>query len=158
MKSLFKIFFKDDGYTFIETFITILILGLLSTIIYINSSTIQSFTSSSVDKLIVKNDLLHLKLLLKEEASRVKQPWFLSQYNYTLEGGILTLNYYNGLKNNTLIITTGVEGIIVESEKKALYSSKNLTGDIDFKDGFILYTQDNIEFKFPLGVIIVQLD
>jgi len=158
MKSLFKIFFKDDGYTFIETFITILILGLLSTIIYINSSTIQSFTSSSVDKLIVKNDLLHLELLLTEEASRVKQPWFLSQYNYTLEGGILTLNYYNGLKDNTLIITTGVEGIIVESEKKAQYSSKNLTGDIDFKDGFILYTQDNIEFKFPLGVIIVQLD
>ncbi len=155
MKKIFKIFLKDDGYTFIETFLLLLILGVISGVIYTNTRSISLFTTKSQNELMVKNDLLNMKLIMLEEIQKIRHPWFLKEYDYLEDTGTLEIFYYTGSKEISILFEYGENGLRVTGNGEDLFLSTNLKGSISLNDGFITYKQEDIILIFPLGVILV---
>lgn len=155
MKKIFKICLKDDAYTYIETFLLLLILGVISGVIYTNTRSISIFTTKSQNELMVKNDLLNMKLLLHEEIQKIQHPWFLKEYEFIEDTGSLEMFYYKGLKDQSLLIEFGENGLRISGNGEDLFLSPNLKGTFSFSYGFILYKEEEIILTFPLGVILV---
>ncbi len=154
-KKIFKICLKDDGYTFIEIFLLLLILGVISGIIYTNTKSISLFTTESQNELLIKNDLLNMRLLLQEELQKVQHPWFLRDYELIEDIGSIEIFYYTGLKDASLLLEYGDEGLWISGNGEHIFQSVNLKGSIQFSGGFITYSEENFIITLPLGVILV---
>lgn len=153
MKPLKKLS-SDEGFTFIEVFITVIIIAILSSIILINSTTILNSINQGKRDLSYKYQLINLRLLLKKEASNILTPWFLREYKVEEINSGIKIYYYNGDKESYLELTALEEGVVIKNDDNILFSSTNLKGEFIFKESFIVYKDGDREFIFPLGVFI----
>lgn len=153
MKRIIRLFSRSDGYTFIETFIYMLMTLILSGIIYSNSSRISTYISANRDELLSHYNLLKLNLTLKSEISRVKPPWFLSGYNENLSDNRIELPYYKGVRESILILEKDEKSITLTAGNSS-ETFNYLDGALEFSNGFIIYRERGIKLIFPLGVII----
>lgn len=147
--------FNDNGYTFIEIFIVILIIGLISTVIFTNSSKIQGLMDNTRVTLQEMDELLSLQLIVSSEAQKIKPPWFLKEYKYTKEDNLLRVNYYIGDMESELILDSSNGEITITSTAGILFHSNKLQGSFNISDNFIVFTHEKLELVFPLGVFLV---
>ena len=145
---------SDAGYSFIEVFITILVIALISSIIYTNSSKITESIGKGSRELSRSYDLTTLIVTLDREAQRVTTPWFLNSHKIEEDGSGIKLYYYNGDVDSYLLLESGENGLTISNSSSTLFRSKNLIGSFTFDESIIIYTQDGIELKFQLGVIL----
>ena len=145
---------SDAGYSFIEVFIAILIIALISSIIYINSSRILESIGKGSRELSRRYDLTNLIVILDREAQRVTTPWFLNSHKVEKSGSSIKLYYYNGDVDSYLLLESGEHGITISNSSSTLFSSKNLIGSFTIEGSTIIYTQGDIELKFQLGVTL----
>lgn len=150
-----NIFFQSDGYTLLESLITIFIFSLLSLIAYNSLSRVQIYANNCQDKLLYNLDVLKLRLVLTREFKKVKNPWFLPKYQIKKEDSKLIFYYYNGIPSESITLTKTNNRIIVSCNNKTLFQSEYLLGYFDFEDGFIKYIEDDLSITIPLGIILV---
>ncbi len=153
MKRLLNIL-NDDGYSFIEVFITLLIVCLISTIILLNSNTITKSINDSNLVLAEKNDFIQLRIILKEEAEEIIHPWFLKEYKVVLNSETLDIYYYHGDKNRCLTLYSGVNGVEIRDKNSIIFKSLILKGKFTFEDSLVTYADENGTIYFTLGVIL----
>lgn len=144
----------EEGYTFIEIFITILILGLISTIIYVNGSTILNSITKGDEELKTSYALTTLILTLNSEAQNITPLWFLDEYKVETEGDSLKIYYYNGDKNKVLSLTSNDSGVTISNNRGILFYSELLTGNFSFKESKIVYSLNERILTFALGVTL----
>lgn len=154
MIKLLKNISNDDGYSFIEVFVAVILIGIISTIIYINGSQITDSITQGKNSLNKKFDLISLKLILKDESQKVRTPWFNKEYLYKSSENELILYYYNGNKDKYLKMETTDYGVKISSDTDIIYSSDKLTGTFSLKGSYITYKDEDRTFIFPLGVIL----
>lgn len=152
MKCLLQNFSKNEGYTFIEIFIVILIMGVISTVIYTNISTISVSVSQSRHNLAKYNDLLNLKIVLDQEIQNIKPPWFLKEYKFDLKDNYLEIFYYLGKKENSLLFEYSDECICIKYNESVIFESENLNGKFFLEDNKLYYIDNDRTLTFQLGV------
>lgn len=145
---------NSEGYTFIEVFLTLIIVAAIGLIVTINSHTIKESITKGKKRLNYKYQLLTMRILLKNEASKVVNPWFSKDYIIEKDSESLTLYYYNGDPEETLRLSNNNNGILIETGKKVIFKSNLLKGKFELERGYIIYLDNDIEFIFPLGAFL----
>lgn len=152
MTKVIKKFSNSDGYTFIELFMTILIIALISSVIYTNSSTITDSMIKSKNHLASKYDLIRLKLILGEETQKITPPWFMKEHKIINNGNSVDIYYYNGNKDDYIRILSSENGISILINESEIFNSSNLKGEIKIDLNYIIYSDIDNEIIFPFGV------
>lgn len=147
MKKVWKIFSQSDGYTYIETFITIIILGLITATIYTQYNKIENFLLKGQNKLQIHADHLNLRLILLGEVQEVRTPWFYKEYKIDEEEGNIKLYYYRGEPELYLDITFNDDGITISTTDELLFQSKYCKGSFKFEDGTLYYRDENFPYQ-----------
>lgn len=145
---------NEDGYTFIEIFVAVIIIGIISTIVIINSSQITDSITQGKQSLSKKMNLITLKLVLKEEAQKINTTWFLKEHVYESNENKLIVYYYNGSKEDFLTLESTDYGIKISNSDGVIYSSNKLNGTFSIDGSFIMYKDDERTLSFPLGVFL----
>lgn len=151
MKKVFRIFLNDEGYTYIETFITIIIVLLISTVIYTQAEGINSFIKSSRGDLQATYDNLKLKVTLLEEVQNIRPPWFHNENNIEETDEYLRLYYYNGDPIQYLEFSTS-EGVLISSSDSILFQSTLCNGTFSFVNNILLYEDNKYNFQVRLCI------
>lgn len=152
---ILKILSRNEGYTFIEVFISLILIGLISTIIATNYGIITNRLNRGRDNLIISYEQLCLKLIVSNECQKIKPPWFLRRYEVIRTGGSIEVFYYNGIKEDSLKISfLEGDGITVSGGGVSVYHSENLEGSFEFSGTEIIYTEGDILLRFPFGVFL----
>lgn len=146
---------NNDGYTFIEIFMVLLIISLVSTIIYTNINKITDSINKSKVKLDSKYNLLKLQLIVSEELQKVKTPHLLNEHLIILESDCIILYYYEGDKESYIKLESMEEQINIYIGELLLSSFYNLKGMLILKKNYVIYKEDDFEMIFPLGTFIV---
>lgn len=150
MKTLKKLS-SDKGFTFIEVFIAVVLIGILSTIILISSNRIVSSMNQGKENLDKRYQLLSLRLLLKKETQNIINPWFLKDYKIEDSKDGIILYYYKGNKDSYLELQSNEVGVTIITDDETLFASDTLKGKFTFEDNCIIYKFEDIMFIFPLG-------
>lgn len=150
MKTLKKLS-TDEGFTFIEVFIAVVLIGILSTIILISSNRIVSSMNQGKENLDKRYQLLSLRLLLKKETQNIINPWFLKEYEVEESKDGIILYYYKGKKESFLELQSSEAGVSIITDEETLFSSDVLKGKFTFEDNYIIYKFNETVFIFPLG-------
>lgn len=154
MTRILKSFSRSDGYSFIEIFIVLIIVSLLSSLLLVNGNKITGIINKGRHELNVKYDLIKLREILGNEAKNVTPPWFLKTLPIEIEKDEIKISYYNGDKEDFLIIIKNEKGISVRNNDDILYSSSILNGKFTVTNSYITYTQDKYNFIFSFGVFL----
>ncbi|MGL1892033.1 MAG: hypothetical protein OCD02_10420 [Spirochaetaceae bacterium] len=153
MKAL-KILYNDKGYTFIEVFITVLIVSLISTVLYTNSNQILTSLNKGTHNLKRSYDLLNLRHTLFFEAQNIMTPWFYTEHSIVQEQGFIEVFYYMGLPDYSIKISSSESGTFIYINDNIIYESKYLVGSFTITESAIKFVSEDIEFSFVLGVIL----
>lgn len=143
MNRVWKIFSRSDGYTYMETFITIIILGLITATLYTQYSRIEEFLLMGQKELQLHSDNLNLRLVMLEEVQKIKHPWFLKEYLLEEEEGVLKLFYYKGDPELFIDFIYGDDGIIISNSDGILFQSEHCNGSFEFEEGKVYYRDQN---------------
>lgn len=155
MMKILKNFSKNEGYSFIDIFILLLFISLISTIIYTNSTDITRATSKTLYILNSNYDLLRLRVILTKECQSIKPPYFIGKHLYTKKLDSIDVYYYNGYKEQYLTIEINKDKLKIYTNSSLIFSSSNLFGTFTLEENYLNYVENNIKFSFPLGVIFV---
>jgi len=146
------ILLKSDGYTITEVIVTLLIISIISTILFSNSSKIEDVIFKSKNELNIKIEEIKLINILNQEVQNIQQPWFLDDYLVEEKNNSIEFFYYKGIKESSLLLDFKDKvSIIIDGRK--IYESKKLVATFNFNDGFINMKTDK-KYKFLLGVQI----
>lgn len=150
MKKLFQNFFREDGYTYIDTSLSILLMLLISTVIFTQYGRITHFIESSSSDLEQTYQKTQLRSVMLNEISRVLQPWFLHEYHYQEVDNSLIIYYYSGDKESYLELSGGDNGVKILTGDTILFTSTELKGTFQFQDGIVHYSETDDSFQVKL--------
>lgn len=154
MMDILKKFLKSDGYSFIEIFIVIIIISLISTMLLVNSNKISTTIFESKKNLSIKHDLIKLRIVLKNECQKVTPPWFINAIPNEITKESMKIFYYRGDKDQFLEILTLDSGTTVKQGDLILFHSENIKGNFAVSNNLLSFTFEDYSFVFNFGVVI----
>lgn len=147
MKKVWKIFSQSDGYTYIETFITIIILSLITATLFTQYSDIKEFLVKGQLELQSHYEKMQLRVVILEEVQKIRNPWFMKEYNLEEEEGKLKLYYYLGDPELFLEFQYGEGGVTISSKDGYIFQSETSLGSFEFKKGVLYYLDEHYPYQ-----------
>ena len=125
----FRRFFlrKNKGITLIETMLSILLFSIISLIL--SSFLVTSYkTLKKAQKIIhMENNLMLFEQAMTREFSRIKAPFWTIPQKIEADGNSLTIPWYNGIQDESLVITKSDGKVQISSpEYKKVFNDLNL--------------------------------
>lgn len=152
--NILKQFSRNEGYSFIEIFIVLIIVSLISTLLLVNSNKITSTINKGKENLQIKHDLIKLRIVLEKECQKIQPIWFSSSIPHEYNGNNIKIYYYNGDKDSYLEILKTVDFIQINHRDNILFYSEQINGNFSISNKYLGFTFKEYNFKFNFGVII----
>lgn len=151
MTRVLKKLSQSDGYSYIEVFIVLLIFSLVGTLLLTNQGKLFTIANKSKVRLEEKSQILSLRTTLKDEVQKIAPPWFISSIPYEVGSTTIKIFYYNGVKEDYLLIDTN-KGIRISNSSEELVYFPELEGTFSITTSSVNYSYKDYKLTFYFGV------
>ncbi len=112
-----------QGFSLVETLISILIISLIASVLYLVYWTSVKSLSSSKVQLQYSNLRLNTDILLRKNIESVSIPFWVNEYDYSFDKKSLLLSWVNGVRSPVLVKIP--DKVTIENVELILSDEKN---------------------------------